>query len=53
LLNRLGIRHQFDLRGAEGSQNSAFPVPHYHVYSGGVQYTKVITGGGDYDTVLR
>ena len=53
LLDRLGIRHQFDLRGAEGSQNPEFPVPHYHVYSGGVQYTKVITGGGDYDTVLR
>lgn len=53
LLDRLGIRHQFDLRGAGGSQSAGFPVPHYHVYSGGVQYTSVITGSGDYNTLLR
>lgn len=52
LLDRLKIRHQFDLRGQSASQNPNFPVPHYHKYSGYVQYTKKI-GDGTYDSVVK
>lgn len=52
-IDRLGVMHEFDLRGSESVESSYFPVGHYHSYSGGIQYDLVVTGTGGYDSLIK
>lgn len=52
-LDRLGVLHEFDLRGSDASEPRFFPVGHYHSYSASVQYDQVVTGTGNYDALLK
>ena len=52
-IDRLGVMHEFDLRGSESVRSSYFPVGHYHSYSGSVQYDLVVTGTGGYDSLIK
>lgn len=52
-IDRLGVLHEFDLRGSGAAGSPYFPVGHYHSYTGSVQFHQVVTGSGSYDTLLK